>query len=191
VGTVSILSGDRLALGCGAGWLKEEFDVLGVDFRTRGKRFDEMLEVMRKLWHGGMVEHHGDFFDFDRLQMSPAPGRAIPIYIGGISPVALRRAARLGEGWIGTGHSPAEVPDLLDKLGRLRREAGRGSEPFESIVPLTTPLDVELLRRLEEETGMTATVSYPFNYTLGPSSSLEQKRELMMRFGDEIIARTG
>ena len=76
LGTLSLLSGGRVALGCGAGWIREEFDQLGVEFSTRGKRFDEMIDVMRALWRGGMVEHHGRFFDFDRLQMSPAPRAA-------------------------------------------------------------------------------------------------------------------
>jgi alkanesulfonate monooxygenase SsuD/methylene tetrahydromethanopterin reductase-like flavin-dependent oxidoreductase (luciferase family) len=65
--TVDVLSGGRFILGVGAGWMKEEFDQLGVDFRTRGARFDESIEVLRKLW-GGMVEHHGRFFDFPRCR---------------------------------------------------------------------------------------------------------------------------
>ena len=94
VGTAALLSGGRVALGVGAGWIEEEFRQLGQDFRTRGRRLDEMIEVLKKVWAGGMVEHHGEFTDFDRLQMSPAPREPIPIYVGGASPGALRRAAR-------------------------------------------------------------------------------------------------
>ena len=96
LGTLSLLSGGRVALGCGAGWIREEFEQLGVDFSTRGKRFDEMIAVMRALWRGGMVEHHGRFFDFGRIQMSPAPRAPVPIYVGGLSDAgaAPRRPAR-------------------------------------------------------------------------------------------------
>jgi probable F420-dependent oxidoreductase len=188
VGTVSILSGGRVALGCGAGWVREEFDALGVDFATRGRRFDESIEVLRKLWRGDMVEHHGRFFDFPPLQMSPAPPTAIPLYVGGLSEDALRRAARLGDGWLGTGQRPDEVPRLLGRLAELRRAAGR-TDPFETIVPLSVPPEVGLLRRLEAEHGLTATTSWPFSYTLGPTSTLEAKRDAMRRFGDEVIAK--
>jgi probable F420-dependent oxidoreductase len=185
--TVSILSGGRLALGAGAGWMKDEFDVLGVDYHTRGKRFDEMIELMRKLWTGEMLEHHGTFFDFDRLQMCPAPAAPVPIWIGGISKPALRRAAVRCDGWLGSGHDEAQALELLGALRRLRREAGRGEEPFEAMVPLITPPDPDVFRRLEEQ-GATSTVSYPFALTIGPTSTIEQKRDAMRRYGDEVIA---
>ena len=73
VGTAAWLSGDRVTLGVGVGWMREEFALLEQPFEQRGARTDEMIEVMRTLWAGGMVEHHGGFYDFARLQMSPAP----------------------------------------------------------------------------------------------------------------------
>jgi probable F420-dependent oxidoreductase len=188
LGTLSRLSGGRVALGCGAGWIQEEFDQLGVDFATRGQRFDEMIGVLRALWRGGMVEHHGSHFDFDRLQQSPAPAAPIPIYVGGVSAPALRRAARLGDGWMGTGQDPAEVPALLRRLRALRSEAGRANEPFETIVPLVTPPDVEVLRRLEGE-GMTSATAWPFSYTLPPNATLADKRDSLLRFGESFIAK--
>jgi probable F420-dependent oxidoreductase len=189
VGTAALLSGGRVALGAGAGWIREEFDALGVDFATRGARMDEAIGALRALWAGGMVEHAGRFFRFGPLQMSPAPGHPIPILVGGTSGRALRRAARLGDGWIGTGHAPAEAAALLDRLRALRREAGRAEAPFETIVPLAVPPDPEVLRRLEAEHGLTATTAWPFTYTLGPASSAARKREWMLRFGDEVIAK--
>ncbi len=191
VGTVSLLSGGRVALGVGAGWIREEYETLGVDFRTRGRRMDEMIGALRTVWRGGLVEHHGACFDFGPLAMSPAPAAPIPIYVGGLAPPALRRAARLGDGWIGTGQQPDEVPGLLAGLRELRRAAGREREPFESIVPLLVPPDPELLRRLEAEHGMTATTAWPFAYTIGPASSLAQKRDAMRRFAEQVIAPVG
>ena len=187
VSTAAVLSGDRVALGVGAGWMAEEFAPLGQDFRTRGRRLDEMIEVLRTLWGGGMVEHHGAHYDFGPLQMSPAPKRTVPVYVGGTSRPALRRAAR-NDGWIGAGTDPVEVPARVERLRALRVEAGRADEPFETIVAVTAQPDVDLFRRLEDA-GATATVHYPLLFSLGPGSKLEQKREALERFGSEIIAR--
>jgi probable F420-dependent oxidoreductase len=180
VGTAALLSGGRVALGCGAGWIREEFDALEVEFETRGARMNEMIEVMRKAWSGRMIEHHGRFFDLGPLQMSPPPPAQVPIYVGGLSPAALRRAARLGDGWIGTGQTPEEAIRLVGELRRLREAAGRGDAPFETIVPLAVPADPALLRRLEQA-GVTSTTVWPFTYTIGPTSTLAQKREAMLR----------
>ena len=188
--TAAVLSGNRVVLGAGAGWMKEEFDALGEDFKTRGRRLDEMIVMLRKLWAGGVVEHHGKFYDFDGLQMSPAPTRPVPIYIGGTSEAALRRAARLGDGWIGSGNAPEEVPQVVRTLRELRKAAGRDRLPFETVVALTVPPDVDLLRRLEDE-GMTTCVSWPLAYTVGPTSTLDEKRRALERYGNEVIARAG
>jgi probable F420-dependent oxidoreductase len=188
LGTLALLSNGRVVLGAGAGWIREEYDTLGVPFETRGKRMEEMVTVMRQAWTGRMVEHHGRFFEHGPLQMSPAPARSIPIYFGGISDVALSRAARLGQGWMGTGQTEAEAALYCRKLAELREQAGRAREPFETIVPLVVPPELELLRRLEGQ-GMTSTSCYPFTYTIGPRSSLAQKREQMLRFGESVIAK--
>ena len=188
VGTAAVLSGGRVMLGCGAGWIREEYDALGVDFATRGRRYDEMIEVLRKAWTGKMVEHRGRCFDLGAFQMSPAPRDPVPICMGGASNAALRRAARLGDGWIGTGQSPDEARALLGRLRALRSEAGRASLPFEAIVPLSVPPDRDVLRSLAAD-GMTATTAWPFSYTIGPRSTIQQKRDAMRRFGDEVIAK--
>ena len=103
VGTAAVLSDNRLRLGIGVGWCKEEFDQTGQDFATRGKRLDEMIVALRALWRGGWVEFHGDFYDVPECQMEPAPTEPVPIIGGGHSPVALRRTADLCDGWIAAG----------------------------------------------------------------------------------------
>jgi probable F420-dependent oxidoreductase len=185
VGTAALLSGGRVMLGCGAGWIREEYDALGVDFATRGRRYDEMIEVMRKAWTGASFEHRGRCFELGPLQMSPPPPAQVPVYVGGLSPAALRRAARLGDGWIGTGQSPEEAVEYVARLRRLREDAGRAGEPFETIVPLTVPPDRELLTRLEAA-GVTSTTLWPFTYTLGPTSPLSAKRTQMFRMGTDL-----
>jgi probable F420-dependent oxidoreductase len=186
VGTAALFSDDRVVFGAGAGWMREEFELLGVDFATRGKRFDESIEVLRRLWTGDMVEYHGEVFDFAPLKMSPAPGKPVPIYIGGASKPALRRSARLGDGWLGAGNTPDDAAEILRELSRLRAEAGRENEAFEAIAPLLVPFEVDTLRRLSD-LGMSGTVHYPFTYTVGRDATLAQKLEAMKRFGDEMI----
>lgn len=184
--TLGALSGDRFALGIGAGWMKEEFETMGVDFKTRGKRLDESMEVLRKLWSGEMVEHHGDHFDFPPLSMCPVPARPVPIWVGGISGLALRRAARIGDGWLGSGQTADEAVELLGKLHRYRKDYGRASEPFEAIVPLVTPPTPDDLKRMQDA-GADATVSYPFTYSLGQNSTLDQKRAYLEGFANSVM----
>jgi probable F420-dependent oxidoreductase len=185
-GTLAILSEGRFILGAGIGWMKDEFEIYGVDFHTRGRRMDEMLDVLRRLWAGGMVEHHGTFFDFPALQISPAPPQGVPVFLGGTAPVALKRAAHKAQGWIGAGNAPDEVPAILAEFARLRREAGREHEPFETMIGLSTPPDLATFQRLHG-LGMTGTVAYPFKYTLGERSTLDDKKRVMEDFARRFI----
>jgi probable F420-dependent oxidoreductase len=185
-GTLALLSNDRFILGAGIGWMKDEFEIYGVDFHTRGKRFDEMLDVLRKLWAGGMVEHHGTHFDFPALEISPAPRNAVPIFTGGSSPIALRRAAVKADGWIGAGNTPEEVPGLLAEFRRMRHEANRDRVPFETVIGLSTPPELATFQRLHAA-GMTSGVSYPFAYTAGKRSSLDDKKRVMEDFARRFI----
>jgi hypothetical protein len=91
---------------------------------------------------------------------------------------------------MGTGQTPEQAVELCQTLTKLRSEAGRAGEPFETIVPLVVPPDIDGLRRLEEQ-GMTSTSAYPFSYTIGPTSTIAQKREQMLRFGESFIAKLG
>jgi len=176
-GSLAIFSDNRFALGIGAGWMKDEFDIYGVEFGGRGKRMDDMIEVMRKLWQGGMVEHQGPYYSFPRLCIEPAPSRQVPIFVGG---------AVAGEGWLGAGNTPEEVPAVMAKLRQYRREAGRGAEPFETIVGLTSSPDLDTFKRLGEQ-GMTAGVNLPFSFALGTRSSLDDKKRFMERFAREFV----
>ncbi len=184
-GTVARISGNRLILGAGVGWMKEEFDAYGVDFKTRGRRMDECVEVIRKLQAGGFVEHHGEFFDLPGVAVAPAPEQPVPIYFGGTSKPALRRAARLGQGWIGTGNDIDEVPGILERLNTLRREAGRESEPFDVVCPVMQIREVERLKALEEQ-GLTALC---FGFKQGHELPLDEKRGAMDWFAREVMAK--
>ena len=188
VATASALSAGRVGLGVGVGWLEEEFAALGQDFHTRGRRLDEMIEVLRKLWSGEFVEHHGRFFDFDALRMLPAPVGRVPVLGGGLSERALRRAGALCDGWLGTGNSAAELPGIMAKTRRYREEAGRAGEPFENIVAVLEPPDPGLYRNLEEQ-GASAFMTFPLGYGVEGGMTLDAKRAALEKFGNEVIAK--
>jgi len=114
--TVDVLSGGRLVLGIGAGWMREEFELLGVPFEKRGRRLEECVAVLRKLFAGGDVEHHGEFYDFDALRMSPLPKAPVPIWGGGTSEAALRRAATLLDGWVSEINTRDEIRTIAEHL---------------------------------------------------------------------------
>ena len=184
--TLAMISNGRFLFGAGSGWMKEEFDVMGVDFHTRGRRMDECIAILRSLWTGGWTEYHGEFFDFPAITLQPPPPAPIPLLMGGAAPRALRRAAQVADGWIGTGNHPDEVPAVLANLQAMRAESGRADDPFFTLVGLSAPADIETLDRLHG-LGMSATVRYPFRYTLGDRSTLEQKRREMERYADDVI----
>jgi len=188
VATAAALSGGRVTLGAAVGWMREEFDELGEDFGTRGRRLDEMLEILRTAFAGAPFEHRGRFYDWGRVRIAPAPPGPVPIWIGGASDAALRRAAR-NDGWLGAGNAPDEMPGVMETLRRHRREAGREGEPFEVIAALTEPPTPDRVRRMED-LGVTGFVSYPLLYVLGPGTSVAEKRAALERYGDEIIAKS-
>lgn len=188
VGTAAYLSRGRVGLGIGAGWMAEEFELMGQPFARRGKRMDEMVEVVRTLWRGGMVEHHGEFYDFDPVEMRPAPPAPVPIYVGGHSEIAMRRAATLGDGWLGMYYSVEELEQHCRTLEQAREDAGTADRPFEIIAsPMVTPT-AENCERLEAA-GVTTilTSAWMAQGVLGPDST-EQAIELIATFGERFIA---
>ncbi len=190
VGTAAVMTDNRVTLGVGVGWMREEFELLEQPFRGRGQRMDEMIEVMRKLWTGGMVEHHGKFFRFDRLEMSPVPSEPIPIYVGGVSEPALRRAARIGDGWASELHSTREMSRFVARLRSYREDSPRAGQPLEICAAIDDAYKLDHYRRLEE-TGVTHLLTVPWMFYRGVSDSLETRCEAIRRFGDDVIARMG
>lgn len=165
VGTTAVLSNDRLRLGVGVGWCKEEFEQTGQDFATRGKRLDEMIVALRALWQGGWVEHHGEYYDVPECQIEPHPGAPVPIIGGGHSPVALRRTAALCDGWIAAGaYTEEEAWAHLAELHVALEKAGRsGEEGFSVYLSLNERPDVDLYRRFADA-GVTDFVCAPWMF---------------------------
>jgi probable F420-dependent oxidoreductase len=137
--TVQILSGGRLLFGIGAGWLREEYEAADQNFDNRGARMDEIAGILRRLWTGEVVAHSGEHYAFPELQITPALQPPPPIIVGGITPPALRRAARLGDGWFGPACPLAESIAAREAIEAERRRVGRDHLPFSYHVRITDP----------------------------------------------------
>jgi probable F420-dependent oxidoreductase len=196
VGTAAVLSGDRVVLGVGAGWMREEFDLQGQDFDNRGRRLTEMVGALRTLWGGGWVEHRGEFYDVPELTMEPHPSRPVPIWGGGHTKAALRRCAAVCDGWIGNAYRWDEAEAHVTTLRGLLDEQGRAGDPFSVVCGLYELPTVELFQRAEAELGITDTLCLPWvldgNLTdderNGRTLDVEVYRPSVERFANEILS---
>lgn len=183
IGTAAVLAGGRLELGIGVGWCRDEFELLGQQFERRGRRTDEMLELMKALWAPGWTEHSGEFYTAPRLEMEPTPP-PIPVYVGGLSDIALRRAAR-HDGWIGDLITTDQALERIATLRRIRAENGSDMAGFEAITPLSDAFTPEHYARAEAG-GVTGIITMPWMFYSGPAATLEQKIDGMRRFRSDM-----
>ena len=188
ISTAAIISNNRITPAFGVGWSRDEFELMQQDFTTRGKRADEMIEVMRLLWTGEMVSYQGKHYQFEPMEMNPAPTAPVPIWIGGISEPAMRRAARLADGWVSDLQTSAEIIDSIDSIRKWRAEYGRGNEPFEVMATPSDAWDADGYRRLEDA-GVTHIMTMPWPFYHGDSDALEHKQDAIRRFADDVIAQ--
>jgi probable F420-dependent oxidoreductase len=140
--TLDALSGGRAILGVGAGHVEGEFAALGVDFAARGAVLDEAIDALRAAFAAEFSSHHGATWSYDDMGVRPRPVQArLPIWVGGSTPAAIRRAARRGDGWLPQGPPPDGMAAGIARLHALRDEAGRADEPF-TVGALSGPLHV-------------------------------------------------
>lgn len=194
VATAAVISGGRVSMGVGAGWMKEEFDLHQIDFSTRGRRLDEMIDALRALWSPGWCEFHGEFFDFDELMMSPWPPFEVPIFAGGVSNAAVRRVVNRCDGWLGEGaRSLAEVLSWTTRLREERAASPRAERDFTILTAVGEMLTPGVVRQLEDA-GVTGLVCAPWmtaeviegNFR----STLAVKLAAIDEFAENVIART-
>ena len=188
ISTAAIVSQNRVTAAFGVGWSRDEFELMEQDFSTRGKRTDEMLEIMRLLWTGEMVEYQGQYYQFSAMEMNPAPSEPIPIWIGGISDPAMKRAARLGDGWVTDLQTSAEIIESIERINNWRREYGRANEPFEVMATPSDAWDIDGYKRLQDA-GVSHILTMPWPFYHGESEQLEHKIDGIKRYADDIIAR--
>ena len=181
VGSLARLSGNRFRFGIGAGWMLEEIELVGHPVARRGRRMDEMVDVMQSFWTRDQVEFHGEFFDVEAAGMAPRPTEPVPVWVGGKSDAALDRAARL-QGWLGMNYDLDEVHDLLARLEARERPA----DPYTVfVIPNAEPtpaLHTDLAAR-----GVTDTMGFAFAVEDPAFASLDAKRVAIERFAEAFI----
>jgi len=182
VATLDVLSKGRVLLGVGVGWLKEEFDILGIPFDERGPRTDEAIAALRELWTSDEAEFHGRFFDFARAKSYPKPAQegGVPVVVGGHSVAAARRAGRLGDGFFPAGADLDSVAPLLDEMRRAAREAGRDPDSIE--ITCGGAKDAETVGRYAD-LGVARMVIRP------PAFEPDGLRSGLERFAEDVISK--
>jgi probable F420-dependent oxidoreductase len=188
--SAAVLTGNRLVLGVGSSPWREDYDVLGLDWASRGRRLDESIAILRGLVAGGYFEYHGKVFDLPPVKIAPVPAEPIPVLIGGHSDAALRRAARMGDGWMHGGGNPSELPGLLSRLAAFREAEGTDDRPFEVHVISMDAYRADGVRRLEDHGVTDVIVGFRWPYQIGPDTEpLSAKIDNLQRFADRVIAR--
>ena len=153
---------------------------------------DEEVEVIRGLSAGGFFEYHGEIFDLPAIKISPVPSEPLPILIGGHGEAALKRAARVGDGWLHGGGDPADLPGLLKRLGELRHEYGTAEREFSVFVISMDAFSVEGIKRLEAAGVTDVIVGFRWPYEVGPDiEALSDKIDKLRWFADGVIPKVG
>lgn len=183
IGTAAVLAAGRVELGVGVGWCREEFALMGQQFEARGKRTDEIIELMRALWQPGWTQFEGEFYRAPRLEMQPTPP-PIPVYVGGLSEAALRRAAR-NDGWIGDLITTDRAIGAVARLRELRSENGLTMDDFTVLTPLTDAVTTADYRRARDA-GITGIITMPWMFYAGRDASLADKIDGMRRFRKDL-----
>ncbi|MBC8365254.1 MAG: LLM class F420-dependent oxidoreductase [Actinobacteria bacterium] len=181
VGTLDAMSGGRVDLGIGVGWLREEFDALAIPWERRAARTDEYVAAMRTLWGGDKVSFDGEFASFDQVSSNPKPANGtVPIIVGGHSAAAARRAGRLGDGFF---PAKGDLDALLDTMHREAEAHGRDPADIEVVWGGDDVMSASVVDRAADlaAKGVTRLVVPAFLFWGDPEESLA-------RFGEEIVA---
>jgi probable F420-dependent oxidoreductase len=181
VTTVDAASGGRLEFGIGASWLSQEWQAMELPFETRGRRVDETIAIVQRLFSEEVVDHQGEFFSFQPVGFLPKPVQKPwpPMLIGGDSPAAMRRAAQLGDGWIPMQQTLESLPGNLARIQAMRADAGRSGDFHVTLGAGVTSLDDA---RRWADAGVTRLLVTPY-------TNPREAADALHRFGDTIISK--
>jgi probable F420-dependent oxidoreductase len=187
--SVAVMSGNRFDLGVGLSPWPEDYAMVDVPWEKRGKRFDEQIDIVRGLTSGGFFAYHGEFYDVASVEICPVPTEPIPILIGGHSEAALRRAARVGDGWMYAGPGAGDDLDtLIARLGELRREYGRDHLPFSIHAISYDAYAPDGIKKMEDAGITDAIVGFRDSYRPGPDTeTLDHKITTLRRYAESMI----
>jgi probable F420-dependent oxidoreductase len=180
--TLDVLSHGRLMIGIGSGWMKEEFDALGIDFHARGALTNESIQAMRAIWRDYPASFHGKHFHFHDVKSLPKPVQkdGVPLHIGGHSPAAARRAGRFGNGFFPTVADPVKLTELFGIMREEAKKAGRNADEIE--LSAMTPPDPDKIKALRD-VGISRILVMP------PSSDATKRRAGLERIANDVIAK--
>jgi probable F420-dependent oxidoreductase len=189
--SLAVLCHGRLRLGVGTSPWPDDYEIVELPWHGRGRRFEECLHVIRALQTGEYAGFDGDFYHFAPVKLNPVPDRPIPLLLAGGSDAMLDRAARIGDGWVSTGLSVAELERAITRLRRALAEHGRSDVPFD--VHASGPPEPDVLRRMAEA-GVTHAHAeyYPPHSPYDPapdSEPLQAKVDRLRRFAEDVIAK--
>jgi probable F420-dependent oxidoreductase len=181
--TLDHLSGGRLSVGVGAGWLAEEFDALGVPFDDRGRRLDEYVAVMRALWSGDKTSFDGEYLQFTDCISRPRPAQdTIPIVVGGDSAPAARRAGRIGDGYFPGGRAIEDITARIELARRTAAEHGRDPDELQLIAGAMARPGPQLDERIEQLAALG--VTHAIVPTFPPDQLADIGRQLVDTYGE-------
>jgi probable F420-dependent oxidoreductase len=186
--SLAVMSQNRFVFGVGTSPWPEDFIVTGTDWKTRGARLNEMIDIIRGLTRGGYFEHHGKHYDIPSVKICPTPTEPIKILIGGHAEAALKRAAR-NDGWMHAGGDQAKLEEYLNRLRELRREYGREHLPFEIHAISFDGFTVDGVKKLAD-LGVTDVIVGFRNMYDTDTTSLDKKVDALRMFADHVIAKS-
>jgi probable F420-dependent oxidoreductase len=188
--SVAVLSQNRFSFGVGVSPWPDDFRILGVPWEKRGKRMDEMIDIVRGLTTGEFFGYDGEIHQLEPVKLSPVPSQPIPILVGGHSRPALRRAVTKGDGWMHAGGDPAELSKLLAQIQELQIEHGKSNDPFEIHVISLDAFTIDGVKRLEESGVTDVIVGFRNSYANeADTQSLEEKIGSLRAYADNVIAK--
>lgn len=189
--SLAVLSGNRFSFGVGISPWEEDFDIAQIPWAKRGKRMNEMVEIIRGLMSGDYFGYQGEIFDIAEVKLCPAPTQPVPILIGGHSNAALKRAARLGDGWIAAGADYDGLKEMIGKINAFRVEYGRDQLPFKFSVAGADAYSVDGIKRLEDIGVTEVTLAFRNIYEMEKDDkTVEEKIAIMDWYANEVIAKS-
>jgi probable F420-dependent oxidoreductase len=187
--SVAVMSNNRVDLGVGLSPWPDDYSVVDVPWEKRGKRFDEQIDIVQGLTAGGFFSYQGEFYDVPSIKISPVPTEPIPLLIGGHSEPALKRAARVGDGWMHAGFGAGDdLDELIARLHELRAEYGRADRPFSVHAISIDAYTPDGVKRMEEQGITDAIVGFRDAYQRDQDTeTLDQKLTALRWFADAVI----
>ena len=186
--SLGVMIGDRFGFGVGISPWPEDFLASQIPWEKRGKRMDEMMEIVNGLMTGEYFGYDGEIFQMDPIKLCPVPDHHIPLLVGGHAKPALRRAARLGDGWISAGSSLQELTQMIDQIEEFRKDYGRENLPYEYHAMTEAAYTVDGLESLENAGVTEVIIAFRNPYDGEPDTqSVEEKLGMLNWYAENVM----